>query len=267
VKRVILQKYFGFPHLLRRIQYPKIIQYLQWIRPENILDIGCGSGDLLVEMSKYAKVTGVDVNIRNNLNVIQKVPDGRPISYFEGNALNTPLKNESFDCLTLSSVLQMVKEDDKLLEECFRVLKPGGAVLLTVPIGYVFIPYLYKIKGFSKSFQKFFRLPSSYNIFLDNLNNKHGALGKGFYSIKELEQLLTQAGFTIRVWEYCPKKIGTFLYEFCLLFKWKQNKSLSIAGIKPMLLYPIGFFDRFLPKNSQGCEVLVYATRSTSESN
>jgi glycosyltransferase involved in cell wall biosynthesis len=53
---------------------------------------------------------------------------------FVGDLSNAPhLPSDSFDCIILTQTLQMIYEYKAALQTCFRVLKPGGALLLTVP--------------------------------------------------------------------------------------------------------------------------------------
>lgn len=45
-----------------------------------------------------------------------------------------PMKNNSYDCLFASHVLDEIKDDGKALQEIYRVLKPGGIAILPVPV-------------------------------------------------------------------------------------------------------------------------------------
>jgi len=47
-----------------------------------------------------------------------------------------PLSNEEFDTVLLSDVLEHIKEPRALWAEMYRVLKPGGVVILNVPFFY-----------------------------------------------------------------------------------------------------------------------------------
>ena len=48
-------------------------------------------------------------------------------------AANIPVRDNTFNGVILAEVLEHVKEPKKLLTESFRVLKPGGKILITVP--------------------------------------------------------------------------------------------------------------------------------------
>ena len=43
------------------------------------------------------------------------------------------IKNETYDCIILTQVLQFVDDYESAIRECQRVLKPGGVLLVTLP--------------------------------------------------------------------------------------------------------------------------------------
>ena len=98
--------------------------------PLSILDAGCGTGAELAHLEKYGKVTGLDISEyalsfctkRGQLNAL--------------NASITELhfKDNSFDLVTSFDVIYhlWVEEDRRALREMWRVLKPGGRLLLRV---------------------------------------------------------------------------------------------------------------------------------------
>ncbi len=94
-----------------------------------ILDVGCGTGANLRYFSRYGKVTGIDLsksalqfcNLRGKYDLIQA--SGEEI----------PFRDNSFDVITMLDVLEHIEEDAKTLKELYRVLKPRGTLLITVP--------------------------------------------------------------------------------------------------------------------------------------
>ncbi len=53
---------------------------------------------------------------------------------FTGDLSNAPqLPDDSFDCIVLTQTLQFIYNHNDALKTCFRILKPGGSLLLTVP--------------------------------------------------------------------------------------------------------------------------------------
>ena len=43
------------------------------------------------------------------------------------------LKSESFDCITLLAAIEHLSYQQEIIRECFRILKPGGILLITTP--------------------------------------------------------------------------------------------------------------------------------------
>jgi SAM-dependent methyltransferase len=53
---------------------------------------------------------------------------------FIGDLSNAPqLPDNSFDCIVLTQTLHLIYNYKDALQTCYRILKPGGALLLTVP--------------------------------------------------------------------------------------------------------------------------------------
>ena len=51
----------------------------------------------------------------------------------KGDALDLPYADGTFDCVVASEILEHVPADDRAISELVRVLKPGGALAITVP--------------------------------------------------------------------------------------------------------------------------------------
>jgi len=93
-----------------------------------LLDLGCGNGSYTVELARRAAWTcGLDLQF----NLLQSFPTAIP--RVQGAAESLPFKNESFDCITLIEVLEHTHSDARVLDECRRVLRSGGKLVLFVP--------------------------------------------------------------------------------------------------------------------------------------
>jgi SAM-dependent methyltransferase len=98
------------------------------LKGKNVLDLGCGNGCYTAELAtRAAFVCGVDLQIAYLKEFRQ------PIPRLQAAGENLPFRSESFDVVTMIEVLEHTHCDQKVLQECFRVLKPGGQLVLFVP--------------------------------------------------------------------------------------------------------------------------------------
>lgn len=93
-----------------------------------ILDVGCGAGNMYHHLSKYGDVIGVE-NHPNPVRVGQE--RGYDIRQADGRDL--PFEAETFDLVSALDVIEHNVQDVEMLREMYRVLKPAGLVLISVP--------------------------------------------------------------------------------------------------------------------------------------
>jgi len=94
-----------------------------------VLDLCCGTGDLALELARYARVVGVDF-CRPMLRIGQaKIARHRaPIVLVEGDALQLPFPDGIFSAATIAFGLRNLESPERGLREIHRVLRPGGTV-------------------------------------------------------------------------------------------------------------------------------------------
>ena len=96
-----------------------------------LLDIGCGSGELLLSVQKrYNEVYGIDI-AEAALNSARK--SGINVQAVDLNREDLPFADQYFDTLTILSTLQYFQDLYFVLGECHRVLSASGVLLLSVP--------------------------------------------------------------------------------------------------------------------------------------
>jgi len=96
-----------------------------------VLDVACGTGDLSLELKRdaRAKVIGTDF-CRPMLTIAaEKSADGS-IPYIEADAMTLPFASDSFDAVTIAFGLRNLPNVDNGLTELFRILKPGGRLVV-----------------------------------------------------------------------------------------------------------------------------------------
>jgi 2-polyprenyl-3-methyl-5-hydroxy-6-metoxy-1,4-benzoquinol methylase len=105
---------------------------LQLPKDARIFDFGYGQGNWLLSMSRlgYTRLSGYDIDA-NEGNSARLVAQGIEVS--GGDFLENTYKNSSFDCIHMGHVLEHLLWPHEVLAECYRILKPGGILVLGSP--------------------------------------------------------------------------------------------------------------------------------------
>lgn len=110
----------------------------EWIEPTDhklILDVPCGRGFYL-NMIRYVsqcKLIGAEIEWDVILKARENVRALSGVALHNCSIYALPYKDETFDAVILSEVLEHLEDDVAGLKEAFRVLKPGGVAAITVP--------------------------------------------------------------------------------------------------------------------------------------
>jgi ubiquinone/menaquinone biosynthesis C-methylase UbiE len=97
------------------------------------VDLGCGAGQLVMEMAQNApglQVTGIDLSeemLANGRVSAQRLGLGGKVDFRLGNAEEIPFPDQSLDLVVSTASLHHWSEPIRVLNEINRVLKPGGA--------------------------------------------------------------------------------------------------------------------------------------------
>ncbi len=158
----------------------------------SVLDLGCGYRATLLRALLPSLTSGVGVDVRIH-------PEAREcprLSFLETTIEEAlpQLEADRFDLVLLISVLEHLGEPLPVLQHCWRVLKPGGTLIVNVPTW----------RG--KTFLEFsaFRLGTSPALEMDD--------HKMYYDIRDLWPLLVAAGFKPSRLRLTYQKFGLNLF-------------------------------------------------------
>jgi SAM-dependent methyltransferase/glycosyltransferase involved in cell wall biosynthesis len=118
---------------------------IHWIckqaRGKKVLDIGCSQGIVSLILGREGfECTGIDIEqaslafARKGLKKEDEIVRNR-VKFRLADASALPFKDNFFDSVILGEVLEHLTHPEKVLSEAHRVLKDGGAVIITVPYG------------------------------------------------------------------------------------------------------------------------------------
>ncbi len=94
-----------------------------------MLDIGCGAGNMIHHLSNYGQVKGLEIDERP----VKKAQErGYDVDLFDATQ-HMPFDENTFDAVTALDVIEHNEDDMAILADSYRILKPGGHMIITVP--------------------------------------------------------------------------------------------------------------------------------------
>lgn len=174
-----------------------------------LLDVGSGFGFFLREMEKKGwEVEGVDLSER----AIDYTKNALGLRVHLGSLENIGFSENQFDAITGFYLIEHLPHPMAFLEECYRILKPGGLLLLRYP-------HTTPIKNLLKLFRinnRLYDLPAHLSDF----------------SPEMVQRCLERVGF-----KACKHLIGGYTYpkEF-----WKRLASMIFGGLAEFLFHISG---------------------------
>jgi SAM-dependent methyltransferase len=120
-------------HFEKLHHLPRLVPFEKY-PGRRVLEVGCGAGTDLIRFARHgANVTGVDLSPASIALAVQNFAIERrraKLSVADGQAL--PFRGATFDLVYAHGVVQYTSDDRALVDECRRVLKPGGLAVFQV---------------------------------------------------------------------------------------------------------------------------------------
>lgn len=125
------------PSVVQALQVDLHERMIKTLPPDGaLLDVGSGGGQHAVQIARARpdlKVVGIDVATTmvkraRALAARERVSDR--VSFQLGDALELPFDDASFDGVYCAGPLKQVIDKSRALRECYRVLRPGGRLLI-----------------------------------------------------------------------------------------------------------------------------------------
>lgn len=192
----------------------KGVAFLKPFRPKTVLDIATGTGDLAIQLCRSLhpeKVTGADISegmMAVGRKKAEKAKLQHCITFEKQDCTQLTYADNSFDAVTAAFGVRNFEDTEKGIREMYRVLKPGGHLMileLSVPERFP-MKQLYRLysstvipwlgKKFSKQQEAYEYLPESIKV-----------VPQG----KVMTDLLTHCGFD-------QARSKTFTFGTCSLY-------------------------------------------------
>lgn len=97
----------------------------------NVLEVGCAAGALTAYIATSGCIpTGVDSSIK--MIELAKIKNNK-IDFLVANVLDLPFENNFFDVVIAASLINIVPNKSKAIDELSRTCKKGGTITILVP--------------------------------------------------------------------------------------------------------------------------------------
>lgn len=127
MQQVLGYALYAYPSLPNSLT--KGVRYVKYVPQGKLLDVGCGDGSYIQHMQGLGwDVKGVDFDFEAVSNARAK---GLVVQL--GDVMQQQYLDNTFDVITINHVIEHVPEPLGLLQECRRILKLGGKLVVTTP--------------------------------------------------------------------------------------------------------------------------------------
>lgn len=145
-------------HLL---EYGRLVAILAEPHERSVLDVGCGGGQSVIRMKErfpHLRLTGIDLSEEQIARARQRAQRrGCDLRFEVADAQSLPFPDASFDVVFSFGSAKHWPDPLKGFSECWRLLKPGGELLVADATSDATLDQVvnfYKISGFPRLLQR-----------------------------------------------------------------------------------------------------------------
>jgi len=118
--------YTGIDHFIARMRFRAAYPHVR--KGSRVCDLGCGLEAAFLEYASDRVATGIGVDDQ-----VENGQHGRWRRVKANLRDPLPIPDSSFDHVVMLAVLEHLTEPEKVLREAFRILVPGGSLIMTWP--------------------------------------------------------------------------------------------------------------------------------------
>ncbi|HRD41726.1 MAG TPA: class I SAM-dependent methyltransferase [Prochlorococcaceae cyanobacterium AMR_MDS_5431] len=191
----------GTADAMRRRILPPLLSGLQYFKSQSpwqmkILDVGTGTGKALQQINgalPHAQLIGLDLSaayLQQVKNCFEQDRESIP-QLVQAKAEKIPFSSNSIEGITCVFLLHELPAEvrQNVLNECFRVLRPGGVLVLADSIQLAHSP---QFRVVIENFRRIFHEPYYYNYVNDDITARIQAAG--------FEHIFEESHFLTKVW-------------------------------------------------------------------
>ena len=228
-----VHKYYEQVQSKKKSRFNTITNLVQG-KNKKILDYGCGWGYISKYLSTQAhNVTGIDIN-QNEIDICKLVWGNRDNLSFQKKQINE-FKDNSFDIVISSQVVEHVHNVGNYLNEINRVLCDGGELIISLPN--ILTPKFIILNGRKKMQRILKRINKQ---ILNNFDKRH--LHINAWDPLHFTQLISTLGF--EVIEFSPSEGLSFPFNRSFNFPFFKNYSYTMCfRLKKLSKVELNLFD------------------------
>ncbi len=218
----------------------KVVSMANGFRFQSILDVGCGDGrftKVFASACHCNNIVGIDVSKR-----LAKRANSLFPAFVATSDSGLPFRDEEFDGILCSELIEHLFDPDRLLTEIFRVLASDGVLFLTTPNLASWINRICLLLGFQPHYSEV------------SLRHNVGKLYGGI-AAKTSD---TAIGGHLRL--FVPRSLDSLLRIYGFQVVERKGARIGYGG-KSVLPFPISAVDRLFASRFSTSAFLIYVGR------